>query len=261
MGTANVNGIRAAVRKGFDAWLADRDCDYLCLQEVRALGDEIPESVRDGWVWSHAEAAARGRNGVAVLSREAPKDVRIGFGAKEFDQQGRYVEVDFPRLTIASVYVPKGIAETDKQLEKERFLKRFLTYLRAAARRATEEGRDLVVAGDWNMAHTAADLRNWRANQRNSGFLPSERAWLDKLYGPRSSYVDVVRAVHPETEGPYSWWSYRGRAFDNDVGWRIDHLAVTTQLAERAVGAFVDRAPSWDTRWSDHSAVVVDFDD
>lgn len=258
--TANVNGIRAAVRKGFDRWLLERKLDVVCLQEVRAMDAEIPPEIRDGWHIAHAEAAARGRNGVAVFSRIEPTDVRTGIGSKEFDPQGRYIEVDLPGLTVASLYMPKGEAETDRQITKERFMKPFLPYLRALARRAQAADRDVIVAGDWNMAHREVDLKNWRANRKNSGFLPQEREWLDKLYGPRSAYVDVVRAVHPEGSGPYSWWSYRGRAYDNDVGWRIDHLAVTRRLAARARSAEVDRAATWDTRFSDHSPVVVDFD-
>ncbi|GAA1686008.1 exodeoxyribonuclease III [Fodinicola feengrottensis] len=258
--TANVNGIRAACRKGFDQWLVDRKLDVVCLQEVRAQDAEIPTEIRGGWHIAHAEAAAKGRNGVAVFSRVEPTDVRSGIGSKEFDPQGRYIEVDLPGLIVASLYMPKGEAETDKQVAKARFMKPFLPYLRALARRAAEQDRDVIVAGDWNIAHREADLKNWRANRVNSGFLPEERAWLDKLYGPRSAYVDVVRAVHPDTEGPYSWWSYRGRAYDNNVGWRIDHLAVTRRLAAKARTAQVDRAATWDTRFSDHSPVLVDFD-
>ncbi|MCW2610133.1 MAG: exodeoxyribonuclease [Actinomycetota bacterium] len=252
--TANVNGIRAAAKKGFGAWLATRGLDVVCLQEVRAIGSEIPAGLFDGWHGAHAESVTKGRCGVSVLTRERPTAVRVGFGSAEFDPEGRYVEVDLAGVTVGSLYLPKGGVGTPRQDAKYRFMTEFAAYLKEAR----DRGRELLVCGDWNIAHTEADIKSWKTNLKSSGFLPEERAWLGEVF---TDFVDVVRARHPDSAGPYTWWSYRGRAFDNDAGWRIDHHVATPDLAGRARCAVVDRAASYDTRWSDHSAVVVDYGD
>ena len=255
--TANVNGIRAAVRKGMLDWLEQAQPDVLCLQECRALAEEFP-ALPERWQLHYAPcAAARGRNGVAILTRVEPRAVRVGFGSTEFDHTGRYLEVDLPGLTVASLYLPKGVAGTPAQERKNRFLTEFAPYLAERRDKAAAEDREVLVCGDWNIAHTERDLRNWRGNRRNSGFLPHEREWIGQLLA--SGYVDVVRALHPDVDGPYSWWSYRGRAFDNDTGWRIDYQLATPGLAARAVAARVDRAPSHARRWSDHAPVTVTY--
>ncbi|HEY8372609.1 MAG TPA: exodeoxyribonuclease III [Pseudonocardiaceae bacterium] len=260
--TVNVNGLRAAARKGFLEWLAATDADVVCLQEVRAEPEQLPLHVREpeGWHVVHAHSEIRGRNGVAVLSRREPEAVRIGFGEAEFDRSGRYVEIDLPGLTVASLYLPSGDVGTPRQEEKERFMAAFLPYLVEHREKAAAEGREVLVCGDWNIAHREIDLKAWRANQKNSGFLPEERAWLSRVLDPgQGGYVDVVRRLHPEGPGPYTWWSYRGRAFDNDSGWRIDYHMATPGLAARALSAVVERAPSYDTRWSDHAPVTVAY--
>jgi exodeoxyribonuclease-3 len=260
--TINVNGLRAAARKGYREWLAATDADVVCLQEVRAEPHQLPDDVRepDGWHSVYAPAAAKGRAGVALLTRREPDAVRIGFGVAEFEDSGRYAEVDLPGMTVASLYLPSGDVGTERQAEKERFMGAFLPYLRSLRERAAADGREVLVCGDWNIAHQEADLKNWRANRRSSGFLPEEREWLSRVFdGSDGGYADVVRALHPDVAGPYSWWSYRGRAFDNDSGWRIDYVLATPGLAERAVKAVVERAPSHDERWSDHAPVSVDF--
>ena len=262
VGSVNVNGIRAAAAKGLTAWLTAGGADVVCLQEVRALAEEFPAELtavldHAGWHVATAPATARGRSGVAVLSRAAPEQVRVGFGAAEFDDAGRYLEVDLPGLTVASLYLPKGLAGTPKQDEKDRFLAQFGPYLRERRAKAAAEDREVLVCGDWNIAPAEADVRNWRSNRGTSGFLPHEREWFaDVLAG---GYVDVVRRLHPDAAGPYTWWSYRGRAFDNDTGWRIDHQIATPGLADRAAEAVVERAPSYDRRWSDHAPVTVRY--
>ncbi|THV33418.1 exodeoxyribonuclease III [Glycomyces buryatensis] len=260
--TANVNGIRAAAKKGIVPWLETTEADVILLQEVRADDTQIPAEVRSAgnWHWHLAPSlTAKGRAGVAVLTREPPEATRIGFGSDEFDTAGRYAEVDLPGLTVASLYLPSGETATPRQEEKERFMAAFADYLAAAAKRCTDAGRELLVCGDWNIAHNEIDLKNWRGNKKSAGFLPEERAWLTELYTVRG-FVDVVRHLHPDTEGPYSWWSYRGRAFDNDTGWRIDLHVATPNLAAAATSARVERAPSHDTRWSDHAPVLVTYD-
>lgn len=261
--SANVNGLRAAAKKGFVEWLADTSADVLCLQEVRAEPQQLPEGVRapEGWHVVHAPAAAKGRAGVSLYTRREPDRVRIGFGSAEFDTSGRYVEADLPGVTVASLYLPSGEVGTARQDEKVRFMAEFLVYLKNLRERAAADGREVVVCGDWNIAHQQADLKNWRANQKSSGFLPEERAWLSRVFDETDGgYVDVVRALHPDVEGPYSWWSYRGRAFDTNAGWRIDLAVATPGLAGRAVKGFVERAASHDERWSDHAPVTVVFD-
>ena len=255
--TLNVNGIRAAVRRGFDAWLAESGADVVCLQEVRATDEEVPAGLLDGWHLAHARSAAAGRNGTAVVSRAEPVAVRDTFGDPEFDDAGRWVEVDLDlagtRTTVVSVYVPKGGVGTPAQDAKDRFLARMRTRMAELAR----AGAPAVVAGDLNVAHTTADLKAWKANQRSAGFLPAEREWYGALL--TDGWVDVVREAHPGTDGPYSWWSWRGKAFDTDAGWRIDVVLATADVAARMTGARVDRAPSYARRMSDHAPVVVDL--
>lgn len=258
--TINVNGVRAAAGKGLLDWLAHTDADIVCLQETRASADQLPESLREpaGWHASFAESELKGRNGVAVLTREPPDQIRQGFGVTEFDTGGRYVEVVLPTLVVASLYLPSGDVGTPRQDEKERFMAGFLPYLADLRDKAAADGRDVLVCGDWNIAHTENDLKAWRTNRGHSGFLPSERAWLSSVFD--LGYVDVVRALHPGVAGPYSWWSYRGKAFDNDSGWRIDLQVASTALAARAESAVVERADSYATRWSDHAPVTVRYD-
>ncbi|WP_245545720.1 exodeoxyribonuclease III [Nocardia higoensis] len=236
------------------AWLAATEADFVCVQETRATDEQtraaLAPALDDGWILTAAEPSAKGRAGVAILSRRAPDAVRIGFGSAEFDATGRYVEADFGELTVASVYVHSGEAGTPRQDEKYRFMAEFGAYLKART-------GEFVVSGDWNIAHTERDLKNWKGNRSSAGFLPEERAWIDELIA--AGYVDVVRTLHPGVDGPYSWWSYRGRAFDNDSGWRIDYQLARGELAERAKQAVVERAPSYDQRWSDHAPVTVQY--
>ncbi|MGA8988764.1 exodeoxyribonuclease III [Aeromicrobium sp.] len=265
--TVNVNGIRAAHNKtrgqssGLSEWLASRDADVVTLQEVRAP-DEI---VRDllagtGYHVVHTEAAAKGRAGVAVLSRTKPIAVRVGNGDDYFDDSGRWVESDLPladgsTLTTVSAYVHSGEAGTPRQDDKYRFLEQMA--IRLAAIRAT--GNHGVVTGDLNVGHTQLDIKNWKGNQKKAGFLPEERAYFDRYFG-ELGWVDVHRRLAGEVEGPYTWWSMRGQAFDTDTGWRIDYQIATPELAAAAAAATVDRAESWAERWSDHAPLVIDYD-
>uniref|UniRef100_A0AAU2V7M8 Exodeoxyribonuclease III n=1 Tax=Streptomyces sp. NBC_00003 TaxID=2903608 RepID=A0AAU2V7M8_9ACTN len=261
--SVNVNGLRAAAKKGFVEWLGGTGADVICLQEVRAEPHQLPAEAGapEGWFAVHAPAAAKGRAGVSLLTRREPDRVRIGFGSEEFDGSGRYIEADLPGVTVASLYLPSGEVGTERQDEKIRFMAEFLEYLKGLKARAAADGREVVVCGDWNIAHQEADLKNWKGNKKNSGFLPEERDWMTRVFDAADGgYVDVVRVLHPDVEGPYSWWSYRGRAFDNDTGWRIDYQVTTPGLAERAVKGFVERAATHGERWSDHAPVTVVYD-
>jgi exodeoxyribonuclease III len=269
--TINVNGIRAAIKqrsadnRGLLVWLAETTADVVCLQETRADDDRLARALApalaDGWHLASAGPHLKGRNGVAVLSRRAFTATRVGFPTVgEFALHGRYLEVDLDThpgteggLTVASVYLQTGEAGTPRQLEKERFMAAL------ADRMAVLSGkpRDVVVCGDWNIAHTENDIKAWKANVHKSGFLPSEREWLSGLMA--DGWVDVVRQAYPDMAGPYSWWTWRGRAFDNDAGWRIDYQLANKRLAARAVAARVERPGAYALRWSDHAPVTVEY--
>ena len=265
--TANVNGIRAATRRGFAEWLVARDCDLVALQEVRAPADLVPAEATAGYHFAYHCGDRAGRNGVALLSRAPLLDVRHGFDHPS-DSEGRYLEADVDlagwKLTVGSLYLPKGgraddtPAELARYRHKQRFMRSFRPYLTRARLRAASAGREFLVMGDFNIAHSRLDLKNWRSNQKNVGFLPEEREWFGSLLGPRT-LVDVVRRLHPEADGPYSWWSWLGNAFNNDAGWRIDYHLATPALARAATGGGTDRAESYVARLSDHAPVVVDY--
>lgn len=261
--TINVNGVRAAVRerspqnRGLLHWLDQTAADVVCLQETRADDDQLITALAPaldaGWQLASAQAHLKGRSGVAVLSRTPFAAVRIGLA--DFEEHGRYLEVDLhDGTTVGSVYVHTGEAGTDRQLEKERFMAGLATRMAELA----ADGRDAVLCGDWNIAHTEHDIKAWKANVRKAGFLPGERQWLTDL--TESGWVDVVRRAHPDRPGPYSWWSWRGKAFDNDAGWRIDYHLATQGLAARTRAARVEKPAAYALRWSDHAPVTVEFD-
>lgn len=264
--TANVNGVRAAARRGGLAWLVAAEPDVICLQEVRAddaqLAAELEQGGLGGWHVAHTEATDKGRAGVAVISRHPLLDVRVdvpGFAAQGLDHAGRWVEVDVATdagpLTVVSAYVHTGEAGTPRQLEKLRFLSA-MTYRMGVL--AADTSRLAVVTGDLNVAHQQRDIKNWKGNLKKSGFLPEERAVLDTWLA--GGWADVHRELAGEGPGPYSWWSWRGQAFDTDTGWRIDFQLGTAALMERARSAYVGRAGTYAERWSDHAPVVVDYD-
>ncbi len=273
--TVNVNGIRAAFRRGMGDWLETRSPDVLALQEVRAGDDHLAAHLGPGWHVAHAACDTPGRAGVAVASRLPVRAVRVGLGAPRPEFSGRWVEVDVVTpgghdLTVASVYVHKGEAGTPRMAEKYAFLDAVTARLRDLA----ASGRGAVVGGDLNIAHRELDLKNWRGNRDHAGFLPAERAYLDRWFGDLAGngpvdsdpvadgarWVDVARHLAGDVPGPYTWWSWRGKAFDNDAGWRIDYQVATTALAARARYAVVDRAPSYVERFSDHAPFVVTYD-
>ncbi|WP_369046877.1 exodeoxyribonuclease III [Sinomonas sp. P10A9] len=257
--TVNVNGLRASWRKGMQEWLAPRGVDILCLQEVRAP-DEIVHEYFEGWSVLHAEADAKGRAGVAIASRQVPTATRVGIGDDYFATAGRWIEADFAldggrQLTVVSAYVHSGEAGTPKQEDKYRFLDVMLKRLPELA----EHSDYALVVGDLNVGHTELDIRNWKANQKRAGFLPEERVYFDRFFGNEIGWKDVHRELAGPIDGPYTWWSQRGKAFDNDAGWRIDYQMATPGLGAVARNAVVDRATAWDTRWSDHAPLVIDY--
>jgi exodeoxyribonuclease III len=262
--TVNVNGIRAAYKKGMAEWLEPRDVDILSLQEVRAPDEVVNQLIGEGWYILHAEAEAKGRAGVAIVSRQEPVATRVGIGDDYFATTGRWVEADYvvrdrggkdTTLTVVSAYVHSGEADTPKQVDKYRFLDVMTTRLPELAKHSEHA----LVVGDLNVGHTELDIKNWKGNTKRAGFLPEERAYFDRFFGDEIGWRDVHRGLAGNVEGPYTWWSQRGKAFDTDTGWRIDYHMATPGLAAAALSAVVDRAPSWDTRFSDHAPLVVDY--
>jgi exodeoxyribonuclease III len=251
--TVNVCGIRSAAEKGLFRWLRRQRADFICLQETKAHEDQLDghDVELTGFHRFFCDAERKGYAGVALYSRHKPDRVLHGFGVDEFDREGRYLEARVGALSVVSLYLPSGSAGPERQASKFRFLEAFAPHLAALRRRRR---RHYILGGDWNIAHRAIDLKNWRANQKNSGFLPEERAWMDNLFG-QAGYVDAFRELRP---GPdlYTWWSNRGQARANNVGWRIDYQVVSGSLAGRARAAAIFTAK----RFSDHAPLVMDYD-
>ena len=250
---ANVNGVRAAARRGGLAWLAAQDADVITLQEVRATPDQLAKVLADAglgaYFVAHTEAERLGRAGVAVLSRVPAEAVRVGLDGRGEDA-GRWIEADVAGLTVVSCYVHTGEADTPRQEVKYEFLDAMTDRMASLA--------GAVVTGDLNIAHREVDIKNWRGNLGKAGFLPVERAYFDRWFD--AGWVDLGRRFGGPGPGPYTWWSWRGKAFDNDAGWRIDHALACSGIAERVRSVTVGRAPSYAERWSDHAPIVVELD-
>ena len=271
--TVNVNGVRAAFRKGMSEWLDSRGVDILALQEVRASTEDLEELLGPDWNILHDAATAKGRAGVALASRSSAEIHRVSLGSDEFDTAGRWLEADYKIgdkiLTVVSTYVHSGEVDTPKQVEKFKFLDAMQVRLPELAQHSDYA----LVVGDLNVGHTELDIKNWKGNVKRAGFLPQERAYFDRFMGAAGEtvtgadgstgtglgWVDVGRVAAGQVPGPYTWWSWRGQAFDTDAGWRIDYHLATPALAALASNYTVDRAESYDTRWSDHTPVVVDY--
>ena len=250
--TLNANGIRSAARKGFFDWMDGQDADVVCIQETKAQLGQLADPVFHprGYHCYYVDAEKKGYSGVAIYSKRKPERVVAGYGSREFDAEGRYVELQFKGLSVVSLYLPSGSSSEQRQQAKFRFLDEFMPYLRALKRRR----RDYVLCGDWNIAHRPIDLKNWRANQKNSGFLPEERAWLDRLFD-EAGYVDGFREINDEP-GQYTWWSNRGQAWQKNVGWRIDYQILSPRLRGSVNAAAIYKAQ----RFSDHAPLTVDYD-
>ena len=248
----NVNGIRAAARKGFYAWLRRQAADVVCLQEVKAQVDQLDERVF--WPPSfhcyYHPAKKKGYSGVGIYARREPDEVIEGLGWADFDAEGRWLEARFGKLSVVSLYLPSGSSSEVRQEVKFDIMRRMTPMLLDMRR----DGREYIICGDWNIAHTRNDIRNWRSNQKNSGFLPEERAWLDELFGP-VGWVDAFRVVNQRSD-EYTWWSNRGQAWANNVGWRIDYQVTTPGVGGRVTAASVYRRK----RFSDHAPHTMEFD-
>lgn len=250
--TLNLNGIRSALKKGFPQWLARQRADVVCLQELKAQEQDLDRAALTpkGWHAYFNCAAKKGYSGVALYSRVQPRKVLLGFGSREFDPEGRFLRADYGKLSVISVYLPSGSSSQERQQAKFRFLDEFMPVLRdlKASR------REFVLCGDWNIAHREIDLKNWRSNQKNSGFLPEERAWLSEVFD-KVGWVDVFRRIDARPE-QYTWWSNRGRAWAKNVGWRIDYQIATPGIAAKARKTAIYK----DKRFSDHAPLSIEYD-
>ena len=248
--TLNVNGIRAASRKGMFAWLARQKADVVCFQEVKAqLADLGAAEFRPrNWHYAYCCAEKKGYSGVSIWSRREVSRWEHGFGSAEFDPEGRYLEAHFGDFSVVSLYAPSGSSSEERQEAKFRFMDEFYAHLRRRRRRRT------IICGDWNIAHKEIDLKNWRGNRKNSGFLPEERAWMDEVFG-ELKYVDAFRELCAAPD-QYTWWSNRGAAWEKNVGWRIDYQVASPALRGAARSARIYKA----RRFSDHAPLIMDYD-
>ena len=259
--TANLNGIRSAANKGFFTWLQTTNADVICLQELKAQANDMTAEMlaalpsgmpaSKGYFGHFHYAQKKGYSGVGIYSKAKPDLVIEGLGMADIDSEGRYIEAQFGNLSVISLYLPSGSSGEERQAFKFSVLKRIMPHLEALK----ASGRDVVVCGDVNIAHQEIDLKNYKGNRKNSGFLPEERAWLSDLYA-RVGWVDVYRSLHPATTDEcYTWWSNRGAAYEKNVGWRLDYQIATPELAKKAVASTIYKL----ARFSDHAPFIVDY--
>lgn len=252
--TLNLNGIRSAARKGFLEWLPQQRADVICVQELKAQAADMTEALLApaGYHGHFHYAEKKGYSGVGIYSKSAPDRVAAGFGVAEFDEEGRYLRADFGGLSVISLYLPSGSSGEHRQASKFRFLDAFLPQMK----KLRKSDREVVLCGDWNIAHREIDLKNWKGNLKNSGFLPEERAWMTRIFD-ELGWVDVYRRLHPEaTDASYTWWSNRGQARAKNVGWRIDYQIATPGFAGRAKDAAIYKE-EW---FSDHAPLTIRYD-
>ena len=252
--SANLNGIRSATNKGFLDWLAGQNADFVCLQELRAqTGDMSAAMINPAGYYGYFHyAEKKGYSGVGIYARQQPDRIIEGLGVAEIDAEGRYIELVFGNFSIVSVYLPSGSTGEHRQAAKFSFMEHFYLHLK----RLAEAGREVILCGDWNIAHTEMDLKNWKGNLKNSGFLPEERTWLTRVFD-ELGWVDVYRRLYPDATGEaYTWWSNRGQARAKNVGWRIDYQVATFGIAATAKQATVFKAQ----RFSDHAPLTIEYD-
>lgn len=249
----NLNGIRSASRKGLLPWLEEQSADIICLQEIKARPADLEKDAQfwpEGYHCRYVCAEKPGYSGVAIYARKPPDSVREGIGWPRLDSEGRYLEYAFGQYRFASIYLPSGSSGPERQAVKFNFLEHYSEFLRACS----ASGHSYVLSGDWNIAHKAIDLKNWRGNQKNSGFLPEERAWMDELFGP-AGWVDAFRTLNQDAD-QYTWWSNRGQAWAKNVGWRIDYQVVSADLADKVRSVSIYK----EQRFSDHAPLIIEYD-
>ncbi len=253
--TLNLNGIRSATKKGFYPWLQNMQPDVICLQELKAQADNLTEEMQapEGYYGNFHYAEKKGYSGVGIYSKQKPDEVIEGLGLEDIDAEGRYLECRFGNLCVISLYLPSGSSGEVRQTFKFNVMARFMLHLE----QLIKSGYEVIICGDWNIAHQEIDLKNFKGNKKNSGFLPEERAWMTDLF-ERVGWVDVYRQLHPETTGDaYTWWSNRGQAWAKNVGWRIDYQIATPGISKKAIEASIYK----DERFSDHAPLIIDYKD
>ena len=280
--TANTNGIRAASRKGFFEWLEKQDADVVCIQETKAQVHQLEDPMfHPGYSYYH-DAIKKGYSGVALYCKTEPDEVIFGMGNEEFDCEGRYIEARFGNLSVVSLYMPSGSAKEERQQVKYRCMDHFLPLEKTAhhetmkeidikgligsavedfpdpdnnflIQQIIESGRDTIICGDWNIAHKKEDIKNWKGNKKNSGFLPEERAWFDVLFDDYK-FVDAFRELE-QPEHSYTWWSNRGQAYANNTGWRLDYHVLSPSLKGTVQKTEIYK----DEKFSDHAPLIIDY--
>ncbi len=249
--TVNVNGIRSANNKGLFKWLESTNADIICLQEIKVAIEDIPSELINwnGYYSSFHPAEKKGYSGVAIYAKKEPKNIIIGLGNKEIDDEGRYLQYDFEDFSVISLYLPSGSSGPEKQIKKFKFME----YYKPLLEMKLTSKRHYVICGDWNIAHQPIDLKNWKGNLKNSGFLPEEREWIGELFN--SGFVDSWRSLYADVPG-YTWWSNRGQAYAKDVGWRIDYQICTPELGHKIKHSSIFK----DIKFSDHAPLIVEYD-
>lgn len=247
----NVNGIRSATKKGLFTWLSQQNADCICLQELKAQEADLQQDIfrQEGYAFYAHYAEKKGYSGVGIYTKHKPFHIKTGLGWDSADQEGRYIELDYGHLKIISVYLPSGTSGEERQSIKMDFLKRFEKHLLELKNQAAE----VIICGDWNIAHKPIDLKNWRANQKHSGFLPEERAWLDQVLD-QLGFIDAFRVINNEAD-QYTWWSNRGQSWLKNVGWRIDYQIVSPALKDKIRTVSIYKAE----RFSDHAPLLIDY--
>ena len=250
--TLNANGIRSAYRKHFFDWMLKQHADVVCIQETKAQVEQLHDEILSpgGYFGFFNDAEKKGYSGVALYSRVRPDKITCKLGWDHADTEGRYLQADFGKLSVVSIYLPSGTSGDARQAVKYDFMDRFMPVLQSIRRKR----REFILCGDWNIAHKEIDLKNWRGNKKNSGFLPEERAWMDEVFGS-AGMVDAFRAVNQEPD-QYTWWSNRGQAWAKNVGWRIDYQVVTPGLKDKIRKVAIYK----DERFSDHAPLIVEYD-
>ena len=248
----NANGIRAAERKGFFPWLQSQNADVICIQETKAQVEQLKAEAfwPEGYHCFYHDAEKKGYSGVAIYCKQKPDSVVKGIGWQDVDSEGRFIEAKLGDLSVISLYLPSGSAKEERQAFKMRVLDRFLPYLRDLEK----NNRKYIMCGDWNIAHKEIDLKNWKGNKKNSGFLPEEREWMDQLFS-KQQWFDAFRLVNQEAD-QYTWWSNRGQAWANNVGWRIDYQIISQALKDKVQSTSIYK----DERFSDHAPLIMDYD-
>jgi len=249
--SVNTNGIRAAARKGFFDWLKKVDADVICIQETKAQEGQLTDPVfsPEGYHCYYHDAAKKGYSGVAIYSKLKPQKIHMGIGWEDMDSEGRYIQADYDNTSVISLYLPSGSSKEERQAFKYDLMYRFSPHMKKLMKRK----REVIICGDWNIAHKVIDIKNAKANEKNSGFLPEERAWMDTLFD-ELGWVDAFRVVNQEPH-QYTWWSNRGQAWANNTGWRIDYQIITPGLKDRVKSTSIYK----DERFSDHAPLIIEY--